>query len=207
MRSAPAGTVKVMKPEEKQRAVGQFIGDALAQDATVSIPARVVTVTLIAHSPSSPAAQALAAVSAGDATITMHTRAIFATLDVAAPADAAWLVAPNGRVVLREITDARLCDAHEQLVLDGTATWIGDCLRRDPSKRDAYETFAKTDATTRRFAELSFERIWARAKPVQPAHSLACAPDEAISGSDPSAVELAPLPIDFAATAMIATRH
>ena len=35
----------------------------------------------------------------------------------------------------------RLIEAHEQLVLGPETCWIGDSMRREPSKCDAYETF------------------------------------------------------------------
>lgn len=214
MRPAPAGTVKVMKPEDKQRALSEFIAATLAQTAPPANaePApRTIIATLIAHSPSSPVAKALASLAASDANVTVQARAIFASLDTdgssAAPVAATWLSSPAGRVTLRQIVDVRLCDAHEQMVVDGASAWVGDCLRRDPSKRDAYETFALADATVQRFAELSFERIWALSEPVAVARPLAGSSDDAAGNGDTPLIDVAPLTVDFAATAMIATRH
>ncbi len=40
-------------------------------------------------------------------------------------------------VTCRVANDRRLFDAHEQLVLSAKDTWTGDCMRRDPTKRDS----------------------------------------------------------------------
>ena len=46
-------------------------------------------------------------------------------------------------------------------------TWIGDCMRREPTKRDTYERFAANSAETATHAARSFERLWRAAVPVQ----------------------------------------
>ena len=46
----------------------------------------------------------------------------------------------------RVLGDPRFGAAHEQLVV-GTHVWTGDCLRRDPNKRDAFEVYHSDDAS------------------------------------------------------------
>ena len=42
----------------------------------------------------------------------------------------------------------RLIEAHEQLVLGPQTCWIGDSMRREPAKCDAYETYIDDCAET-----------------------------------------------------------
>ena len=68
----------------------------------------------------------------------------------------------------RFLTDARMLEAHEQLVLGPATVWIGDCMRRDPSKRDAFETYCDLNVPTARSARRSFERMWSMASTTGP---------------------------------------
>ena len=159
MRSAPGATVKVVKPEEKRQILCGFIADSVALDAATVGPipaARVLKATLIAHSPASPVALALSSYAAAEPGVTLQLRAIFASVE-SSPAEApgarpACLSTAIDWVGLRQVVDVRLHDAHEQMVLDGSSTWVGDCLRRDPAKRDAYETYAPANPTATRWA-------------------------------------------------------
>ena len=69
--------------------------------------------------------------------------------------------------ILRHTPDARLLDAHEQLILGPSSVWVGDCMRRDPAKRDAYECYARDSVETAVWAKRSFDRVWTRANPVR----------------------------------------
>ena len=62
--------------------------------------------------------------------------------------------------------DPRLLAAHEQLTLTATCTWVGDCMRRDPGKRDALERFAANCTQTGAHAIRSFESLWRATVPV-----------------------------------------
>lgn len=54
----------------------------------------------------------------------------------------------------------RFGDAHEQLVIGLRDCWFGDCMRRDPNKRYAYEAYHEGDAEMARLARLSFSHLW-----------------------------------------------
>ena len=69
--------------------------------------------------------------------------------------------------ILRHAPDVRLLDAHEQLILGPSSVWVGDCMRRDPAKRDAYECYARDSYDTAIWAKRSFDRVWTRARPVR----------------------------------------
>ncbi len=68
---------------------------------------------------------------------------------------------------VRLITDARLFDVHEQLVLNSKTCWIGDVIRREPTKRDAYEQYWNDDASAVTWSKSAFERIWSLSEKVR----------------------------------------
>jgi len=61
----------------------------------------------------------------------------------------------------------RLIEAHEQLVLGPQTCWIGDCMRRDPSKCDAYENYVEDCGEAAGCAAVSFERLWFASTPLK----------------------------------------
>ena len=61
----------------------------------------------------------------------------------------------------------RLVEAHEQLVMSPTVCWIGDCMRRDPAKCDAFENFVEDCGEAAGCAAVSFERLWVISEPVR----------------------------------------
>lgn len=67
---------------------------------------------------------------------------------------------------VRWTRNPRLIDAHEFFVLGNQASWIGDCMRRDPSKRDAFEGFRSADEKAADLAVRSFERLWSLCVPL-----------------------------------------
>jgi hypothetical protein len=119
---------------------------------------------LLARSPRSPVAQALRASAGKLATANVSIRAIFCECEpVAAGAETLPFGLPGEVRIAR---DTRLLAAHEQLVLAIDRVWIGDCMRREPSKRDAYERFAANCLETAVLASRSFERLWRAAVPL-----------------------------------------
>jgi hypothetical protein len=113
---------------------------------------------LIARSPESPVAQALRAHAIGLAAMGIRTRAIFSEIE---PAHAGAMPAPFAQPgECRVVRDQRLIAAHEQLVLAPEYAWIGDSMRREPSRRDTFERFAPASAEVAMQATRSFERLW-----------------------------------------------
>lgn len=66
---------------------------------------------------------------------------------------------------VRFTNDLRILDAHEQLRLDATTSWVGDCMRREPAKRDAFECYATGCAITADWSAKAFERLWSKGEP------------------------------------------
>jgi len=137
---------------------------------------------LIARSPESPVAMALREHAGALAKSGIRIRAVFGEIELgqgAGTVAAAPFTTPSECRIAR---DSRLLAAHEQLVLAPDCCWIGDSMRREPAKRDAYENFAAGCAETATNASRSFEKIWRvsapiRAVPVVPARLTARLPD------------------------------
>ncbi len=149
---------------EKVSKLSAFIGDDLDTRATQGIHVAGGCYLVIARSPDSPVAQALRSHAARLSTLGIRVRAIFSEVDSSKPAH---LLAPfSVPSECRLARDPRLLAAHEQLTLTQTCTWVGDCMRRDPGKRDALERFAPNCAQTGAHAVRSFESLWRATVPV-----------------------------------------
>ncbi len=124
---------------EKISKLSAFIGEDLDTRSMHGIHVAGGCYLLIARSPDSPVAQALRAHAARLTTLGIRVRAIFTEVDAAQPAHqmAPFSVPSECRLA----RDPRLLAAHEQLTLTPTCNWVGDCMRRDPGKRDALERF------------------------------------------------------------------
>ena len=133
---------------EKVSKLSAFIGADLDSRSTHGMHAAGGCYLLIARSPDSPVAEALRSHAARLAAMGIRVRAIFSEVDYAKPVH---LMAPfSVPSECRLARDPRLLAAHEQLVLTPTCSWVGDCMRRDPGKRDALERFAANCAPDRR---------------------------------------------------------
>ncbi len=156
---------KVMKHADKLDSLKSFIATAAARLEISSDLPRIAP-TLIARSPESPAAQAL--LSAPAAIFKFGApRIIFTRLaNTACVPDLPDAMSLSINRQFRLLDDPRILDAHEQLVLGTDCAWIGDCMRRDPMKRDAFEKFADGCGITTAFAMKSFERLWSVARPI-----------------------------------------
>lgn len=155
--------------EERVARLASFISHHIAIDGASS-----AGICLIARSSESPAFKA-AILAADDANGSIPIRALFAT------GDAKVLSQLGQNWQVRVLRNARLLDAHEQLTV-GDACWYGDCLRRDPGKRDYYEQFNSDGGQSLAWSEISFARMWALAEPVSMPSS------EALASADASSI-------------------
>jgi hypothetical protein len=150
---------------EKVTVLSQFIAKDLEARARSGVQLSDCYL-LIARSPDSPVAQALRAHTATLAQTGIRLRAIFSEVEPGRAAAAVQTAPFSIPSECRIIRDSRLLAAHEQLVLAPDCTWIGDCMRREPTRRDAFERFAENCAETATHAARSFERLWRIAVPV-----------------------------------------
>ena len=149
---------------EKVSKLSAFIGNDLDTRSMHGIHVAGGCYLLIARSPDSPVAQALRSHAARLSTLGIRVRTIFSEVDSSNPAHlmAPFSVPSESRLA----RDPRLLAAHEQLTLTTTCTWVGDCMRRDPGKRDALERFAADCVQTGAHAIRSFESLWRATVPV-----------------------------------------
>ena len=152
MKSAPR--MDVVKREVKEEKLKAFISAHLAT-ITVAQPA---TWLLVARSSQSPVVKALNALAPEIAKAQVSVRTILALLDSGAgdTQTETMMVCPTE---CRVASNPRLLEAHEQLVLSATTSWIGDSMRREPDKRDAYECYAADHATTAHWSTTAFNRL------------------------------------------------
>ena len=163
-----APLIDIVRLEDKETKLKAFISTVLEQNMS---QAGTVTcenaVLLVVRSVESPVAKAVAAL-VQEGTITGPVKSIIAIVPREPNEDGQdetliTLAREHGGRILRDI---RLFDAHEQIVLGNAASWVGDCMRRDPMKRDAYECYAADCGKTAGWARTSFERLWAISEPV-----------------------------------------
>jgi hypothetical protein len=172
-------TIDVVKREEKEGRVTGFILEHLQ-----AAPADNTECRLIARSISSPVFRALAAIAASGQ-LHRPVKIILASTDgceAGGPTDAARFAS-----AIRIARNPRLLDAHEQLVLGPNTAWIGDCMRREPEKRDAWECYADTCSETALRAGVSFERLWAMCEPTGGARGASATsqmPEFVMAGAD-----------------------
>ena len=155
MRFSPNARLNVVSKEQKEERLKAFISDHLAT-ALASPEATPITYRLLALSAESPAARALQSLASELSAAGVTVQTVLANRSQPAATQ-------SGEC--RFVTDVRLLDAHEQLVLDETTVWIGDCMRRDPLKRDSYELYSDTCPATAGRAVRSFAQIWRAAGP------------------------------------------
>jgi hypothetical protein len=164
MRPLPPTDIHVVRKEEKEAKLTAFIRRNLG--ARRAGAARGGTYLLFARSLESPVARAL--LSAGSEATELDLRIrLIVMLDDAVARDLAGTAGERlDAVAARVATDMRLLDAHEFLVLGDSTVWIGDCMRRDPSKCDAYEFSSDNAKDSARAAIRSFERLWGASAPL-----------------------------------------
>lgn len=164
---APTRASGLMR-EEKETKLKEFIMQYIAhRGADGQGHAARLTCLLVARSADSPVAKAVFETGSEIGGRNFILRAIFATLGTAETARIAQACRESDlELQIRWARDIRLMDAHEQLILPPDMRWMGDCMRRDPTKRDAYEHFAPACRETAQLASLCFERLWLASEPV-----------------------------------------
>ncbi len=161
----PPAVASVEKREDKTEILRAYFAQHLRALRPETLDS---TLTVVAASAESPVARALVELGSDIAAAGVKVRVIFHML---APESTpiGWTISGPNVAFERDIRWARnprLADAHEQLVLGSDAAWIGDCMRRDANRRDAYEQRVEGDAATVRVLQRSFERLWAVSEPL-----------------------------------------
>jgi hypothetical protein len=129
------------------------------------------TVTLIARSPASPPAQALAMNLSRFQPMSLEVRIIFVQI---APAGALSFLAQTltascrqaPETIVRWAKNRALLDAHERLTLGTTLCWTGDSMRRSEDSRSAMDRVDDGTPGIIGEANASFEALWGISNPV-----------------------------------------
>lgn len=162
MRLAASTCDVLSNREEKVSRLQSFISESLLSDGQKGCGLR-----LIAKSIDSPVAVALTAALRDVAVPKVALRVVLLETDGLTEASAAATLLDMRNADVRILQDVRFAAAHEQLTTGSARLWIGDCMRRDPAKRDAFELFHGSNAAAASHAEQSFDKLWSKAEPVK----------------------------------------
>jgi hypothetical protein len=165
MRLRPPLLVSVTRHEEKEHKLQEFICQHLQGLEYGCDQHASLHLLIVARSLASPLMRAVAGLTHEIAASGRSARLILAHID-GEPQPEDW-----GRMVTfahetRWAKHPRLIEAHEQLVLGPETCWIGDCMRRDPAKCDAYESYVEGCGEAAGCAAVSFERLWLACQPL-----------------------------------------
>ncbi|MFT3733096.1 MAG: hypothetical protein QM780_17040 [Hyphomicrobium sp.] len=152
-----------MSRTDKEARLKDFISEAFVPRGEE--PAREVCLTLFVRSPDSPAARALYAAWSEGLIEGAQILVVAGDTTVEEPSAPSVFGIPG--IECRVLGDSSFGPAHEQLTLSHSRVWIGDCLRRDPTKRDAFELYHPNDASICVFAIASFKKLWDRSRPLK----------------------------------------
>lgn len=129
-------------------------------------------VSLVARSPASPAAGALAAKADDLGAQQVSARVIFAkpapteALDDVLRALKPVLRGESIPVRVRWARNPGLLDAHEQMTLGSAICWSGDAMRRSPQRPGVLEMAEENAPDAVRRASLAFSALWAASRPL-----------------------------------------
>ena len=166
MRLRPPPRMSVTRRGDKEQRLSEFVGEHLAE-ARHSGRQPGNEVLVVARSVESPVVRAVSSLAGEIVAAGYSVRLIIAQADRQS-LPRGWSLSDAVEVdcEVRWAKKPRLIEAHEQLVLGPETCWIGDSMRREPSKCDAYETYVDTCAATAGSATVSFERLWGASEPL-----------------------------------------
>jgi hypothetical protein len=128
-------------------------------------------ITLIARSPASPPAQALAVNLARFQPLSIDVRIIFTQIapsaalnSIAKTLSTACRQAPEE--LIRWAKNRALLEAHERLTLGCALCWTGDSMRRSEDSRSAIDRVDEGTSAIIAEANASFEKLWDVSKPL-----------------------------------------
>lgn len=164
MRDRPSPNGVISAGSSKEERIKEFILKHANRDVTGDT-ADPLDLRLVARSADSPVARAVAAAAAMlQARYTLQVIFVGANAVEVASASAADVTLVADAVGL--ISNPRLLDVHEQLVVDGKAVWTGDSMRREPTKCDAFESYSGNCDATARNARQAFAQLWSHCVPL-----------------------------------------
>ncbi len=166
MRHPSPPRIVVVSREDREAKLKAFIAQALSSRREHPLDTFGETFTLIARAPDSPVAQALLAMTQDIAAAKIAIRVVLFETEPLTEDTVQTSLLDISAVEVRMLTDQRFASAHEQLSLGRGQVWTGDCMRRDPAKRDAFEMYHNADAMTAEHATASFAKLWDKSVPL-----------------------------------------
>ena len=163
MKAKSSPRMQVVKRDEKEATLTAFINTHIGKLARGSEASEDNEILVVALSTDSPVVRALRHSADEHQLSEVHIRLILANISTTDLVDDLHSLPAYS---VNWARNARLLDAHEQLVISTTTSWTGDCMRREPAKRDAFECFADDCAETAAWARTSFERLWGVSVPL-----------------------------------------
>ena len=202
MRLEAPPQICVVKKEDKEAKIGRFLRRNVNVENDGEKAFSASRLLMIARSVESPAARALLQFCSEPGCEHFEVQIILTSEDGLLSLQLGERGDRLSAMKCRLASDIRLLDAHELLVLGPATAWIGDCMRRDPSKHDAYEFYSEDAPEAARTAAKSFERIWMSAQPLT-IRGVPAAPMPDVAAISAEAAQAAPAQ----KTAEAATRH
>lgn len=149
--------------EEREARIKDFIVSALDERAS----GRADAIAVLALSPASPVMKALLSLSDELAKRRVGAHIVLAG-GATASEDETWSMSFSAKFIheIRLTSNPRVLDGHEQLVVGDQGVWYGDCMRRDPWKRDAFASFLPNDIAATRSGRTTFGRLWSGAQSI-----------------------------------------
>lgn len=184
MRLPSPPRIPVVSREDKEAKLKSFIADALAarHDGADGFSNAI---TLVARAPDSPVAQAVLAMAGEIAAANIAVRVVLFENEPMSEDCITQSLLDVGAIDARFLNDQRFASAHEQLVVGDDRVWIGDCMRRDPAKRDAFEMYHTGSNATASHAAASFAKLWDKSITVNRVVSAKVAADVILAGQQP----------------------
>mgnify|MGYP001355357254 CR=1 FL=1 len=163
MRLTSPPRISVSSREDKEAKLKEFIAEAISLRHDENPAAISTIVSLVARATDSPAARALFAMAGELAAAGITVRVVLFETEALSDETIQPSLYDIAAIEVRQLHDQRFAAAHEQLSLGAGRVWIGDCMRRDPAKRDAFESYHTGQAAIAAYADASFARLWQKA--------------------------------------------
>jgi hypothetical protein len=160
----PPSTHRDLLETREQRLIG-FLTAGIEDAAGAREGPTEGTILAVARCGESPVARALIALRPTLAANGFKVRVAFAEEDAQVDQFIAGSSDSGAMPDVRIVRNPRLRDAHEQLIVCGSAVWFGDSLRRDNNRRDLFEQFLAGAPETALAAARAFDKLWARTEP------------------------------------------
>lgn len=188
MRLPSPPRIPVLSREDKEAKLKEFIAEALAagHGGEVCVAEISAEISLVARAVDSPVVKAVLAMAGEIAAANRTIRVVVFDADTLHDDSTQSSLFDTAAIEVRALNDQRFASAHEQLSLGYGRVWIGDCMRRDPAKRDAFEMYHTGRDAFCAHARASFAKLWDKA----------AAPNRVLRTAVPADVLLAGQPAD-----------